>query len=450
MTPVADGKTMKIVLHAIIGCVAALMVFHTSIRAAEYDYIDISNPFLRKIPLAVPWFKNISEGADGEALSIDLPDLLADTLEFTGYFKVLDRRAFLMDAKDPDITASNINFRNWTAIGAELLITGGFLVKDGILETELRLFDTIKGKLVVGKRYKGGTDDTRRMIRRFCSEVMFHLTGNRGVFDSRIAFVSVSPSGNKEIFVSEFDGRNPKQFTSHENITLFPAWSSDGQWMAYTSYAGGQPGLYIRNLKENNLVSLDKKGIQITPAWVPGKFELAATLSFSGDQEIYLLTGDGKIIKRLTNSRGIDVEPTWSPTGNQMAFVSKRSGTPQIYIKDMTSGRVRRLTFQGRYNTQPDWSPKGDKIAFSAMDAGRIDIYTIDVDGGNRVKLTENQGDNEAPSWSPDGSLIAFNSTREGRSKIYVMTAFGTDQRRLISIPGEQTNPKWSPNVVSN
>ena len=442
-------KPMKIVLRAIIGCVVALMVSQTSIGAAEYDYIDISNPFLRKIPLAVPWFKNISGNQDLEALSVKLPDLLSDTLEFTGYFKMLDRQAFLMDPKNPDILATHINFRNWTAIGAELLITGGILVKDGLMETELRLFDTIKGKLIIGKRYKGGTDDTLRMIRRFCGEVMVHLTGHRGVFDSKIAFLS-SLSGKKEIYISDFDGHNSKQFTRHEDITLFPAWSSDGKWMAYTSYAKGQPGLYIRNLTKNRVATLDKQGIQITPAWVPGKFELAATLSFSGDQEIYLLTGGGKIIKRLTNSRGIDVEPTWSPAGKQMAFVSKRSGTPQIYIKDMTSGRIRRVTFQGRYNTQPDWSPRGDKIVYSAMDTGRIDIYTIEVDGGNRVKLTENQGDNEAPSWSPDGSLIVFNSTREGRSKIYIMTAFGTDQRRLISMPGEQTNPKWSPSAMSN
>ena len=449
MKPVENLNPVKIVLRAFIGCVVALLVFQASVNAAEYDYIDISNPFLRKIPLAVPWFKNISGGADIEDLAFNLPDLLSETLEFTGYFELLDRQAFLMDPNNPDIIATQINFRNWKAVGAELLITGGILVKDGLMETELRLFDTIKEKLIIGKRYKGGGDDTTRMIRRFCGEVMLHVTGYRGVFDSKIAFIS-SLAGNKEIYISDFDGRNPKQFSQHENITLFPAWSSDGNWMAYTSYAKGRPDLYIRNISEKTSTTLDIQGIQITPAWVPGKFELAATLSFSGDQEIYLLTGEGKIIKRLTNSRGIDVEPTWSPDGKQMAFVSKRSGTPQIYIKDVTSGRVRRLTFQGRYNTQPDWSPRGDKIAYSSMDGGRIDIYTIAVDGSNRVKLTENQGDNEAPSWSPDGSLIVFSSTREGRSKIYIMTAFGTDQRRLISMPGEQTNPKWSPNVIPN
>ena len=439
---------MTLLFGSILGWIVILVASQTGIGAAEYDYIDISNPFLHKLPLAVPWFKNMSQGQEGEALAVELPDLLSETLEFTGYFKMLDRQAFLMDSKDPDIVSAHINFRNWTAIGAELLITGGVLVKDGLMETELRLFDTIGEKLLIGKRYQGGTDDNLLMIRRFCGEVMYYLTGQKGVFDSKIAFLS-SLAGKKEIYISDFDGRSPTQFTRHENITLFPAWSSDGKWMAYTSYAKGQPDLYIRNIMENSVVTLDKPGIEITPAWVPGKFELAATLSFSGDQEIYLLTGGGKIIKRLTNSRGIDVEPTWSPDGKRMAFVSKRSGTPQIYIKDIASGRVRRLTFEGRYNTQPDWSPKGDKIVYSALENGSINICTIGVDGGNRVRLTENQGDNEAPSWSPDASLIAFNSNREGRSKIYVMTAFGTDQRRLLSLPGEQTNPKWSPSVYA-
>ncbi len=438
---------MNLLCRIVVAIFMTMILVCTPAAAAEYDYIDISNPFLRKIPLAVPWFKDMSEADAGNVMSVQLPDTLSETLAFTGYFKMLDRQSFLMDPKNPDIIATHINFRNWTAIGAELLITGGVRVKDGQMETELRLFDTFKEKLIIGKRYKGSSDYTQGMIRRFCGEVMHHLTGNRGFFNSQIAFLS-HREGNKEIYISDFDGSRPQRFTRHNSITLFPSWSSDGSWLAYTSYAGGKPSLYIRNIREKDVTTLNRKGIQITPAWFPGKFELAATLSFSGDQEIYLLTGGGKIIKRLTTSRGIDVEPTWSPDGKQMAFVSKRSGTPQIYIQNIASGRVRRLTFEGRYNTQPDWSPKGDKIVYSAMAEGNINICTIDVDGGQFSQLTENQGDNEAPSWSPDGSLIAFTSNREGRSRIYVMTAFGTDQRRLISLPGEQTNPKWSPNVI--
>lgn len=434
-------------IFIILGLIGFL-AFSLPAGAEEYEYIDISNPFLRKIPTTIPHFKNLSGNQKGEGLAIELSDSVSKTLEFTGYFKMLDRGAFLADPLNPNIVATDISFRNWTVIGSELLITGGVVAQEDYMELELRLFDTFQEKLILGKRYKGRIDDQRNMIHRFCGEVMYHLTGNKGVFNSRIAFISAR-DGNKEIFISEFDGHNPLQFTTHNDITLFPAWSSDAKWMAYTSYANGKPDLYIRNIKEKSGAVVTKKGIQITPAWVPGKFELAATLSFSGDQEIYLLTGRGKVIKRLTRSRGIDVEPTWSPDGKKMAFVSKRSGTPQIYVKDVVLGRVRRLTFEGRYNTQPNWSPKGDRIAFTTMLMGRIDIYTIGVDGKDLRRLTEDQRDNEAPCWSPDGSLIAFSSNREGVSKIYVMTAFGTDQRRLLSLPGAQTSPKWSPNIIN-
>ena len=441
---------LKQIVVIVIGALLLLGLPGNAQTQTEYEYIDISNPFIRKIPLAVPRFKMISGDAAEHEFSRQASDLLAETLEFTGYFKLLDQGAFLADPMNPSIVAANINFRNWTGIGAELLITGGVLIKDNVLEMELRMFDTFKERVLVGKRYKGWLEDQRQMIRRFCSEVIFHLTGNRGVFDSKIAFISTG-SGNKEIYTCEFDGFRPKPFTANNSINLFPAWSSDVEWLAFTSYVKGRPSLYIKNLKEKRGATIDKPGIQIAPAWVPGKFELAATLSFSGDQEIYLLTGTGKIIKRLTNSRGIDVEPTWSPDGKRMAFVSGRSGSPQIYIKTFDTGRVERLTFEGRYNTQPDWSPQGDKIAYSGMANGEINIYVIDADGsGDPVQLTQGQGKNEAPSWSPDGSLIAFSSTRGGLSRIYVMTAYGTDQRRLLSLPGEQFNPAWSASAVNN
>jgi TolB protein len=314
---------------------------------------------------------------------------------------------------------------------------------------ELRLFDTFKGQRILGKKYSGKTGDQRRIIHRFCSEVMQYLNGSNGVFASKIAFVS-NGSGNKEIYSCEFDGYDPRQMTRNHSITLFPAWSSNGRYLAYTSYKQGKPDLFIKNLPEMQETSVDSKGLNITPAWVPGKFELAATLSFSGDQEIYLLTGSGKIIKRLTNMRGSDISPTWSPDGKKFAFVSNRSGNPQVYIQDMVSGKVRRLTYEGNYNTQPSWSPRGDKIAYASFGDDRHNIYVIDVEGRQPLQLTSEAGDNEAPSWSPDGSLIVFSSTREGPSRIYVMTASGTDQRRLLTLNGEQTNPKWSMNDFKN
>jgi TolB protein len=426
-----------------------LIPFYATICWAEYDVIDITKPFLRKIPLAVPLFKNVNETAEEKQLSETAADFLSDTLEFTGYFKILDRGSFLFDPGRSGVTLATINFQNWTVVGAELLITGFYEAKNDRISVELRLFDTFKARRVIGKKYAGSKTNQRSIILRFCSDVINYLTGNRGIFGSKIAFVS-NGTGNKEIYTCAFDGYNPRRLTNNNTITLFPAWSTDGKLMAFTSYKAGNPDLYIRNLDQGRETKISRKGINITPAWKPRKFELAATLSFSGDQEIYLLTGSGKIIKRLTHSRGIDVTPSWSPDGKKFAFVSNRSGSAQVYIKDLVSDKVRRLTYEGRKNTQPSWSPRGDKIAYTSQASGGHDIFVIGIDGQDPVQLTYESGNNEAASWSPDGSLIAFSSNREGPSMIYVMTAYGTDQRRLLVLAGEQTNPKWSTNHMNN
>ncbi len=423
-----------------------LLLFKPMGADAEIKYYDLTNPFLRKIPMGVPVFQAMSPSPAESAQVTAFANKLQDMLDFSGYFKMLDRGSFLYDPQKSGISESAINFGNWTTVGAELLITGGFKIEGDSMAVELRLFDTFKAKLLVGKRYRGKVGDQRAVARRFCSEVLFALNGNRGFFHSRLAFVS-NGTGHKEIFTCDFDGANVKQLTRKRSITSFPAWSSDGKHLAFTSFANGPSQIYIRNMLSNIEKRVLYKGVQITPNWAPNRFELAGTLSFEGDQEIYLLTGSGKMIKRLTNSRGIDVDATWSPDGRKLAFVSNRSGSPQIYIKEIRTGRVHRLTFEGRYNTQPSWSPKGNMIAYSSMELGQTNIFVIDIEGNSPVQLTYNQGDNEAPTWSPDGSLIAFSSTREGKSRIYVMTAFGTDQRRLVRLPGKQFHPKWSSNI---
>ena len=416
---------------------------------AKYNYINISNPFIRKIPIAIPFFKSFTGSSQESLMSKQMSELMGETLAFTGYFKILDKNAYLESPHKSGITATNINFRNWTVIGAELLITAGILTKENNIKMEFRLYDTFKMKFLVGKQYEGKSGDQRKMVRRFCSSVIFELTGSRGYFNSKIAFISTG-TGNKEIYICDFDGYSPKKFTNSRNITLFPAWSSDGKWLAYTSYMKGHPDLYIRKLTRQQGIVVAKKGINSSPAWTPEKFELAATFSFTGDQDIYQLTGKGKITKRLTRSRGIDSSPSWAPDGKKITFVSKRSGTPQIYIKDLISGEIRRLTFKGKYNTQPAWAPDGKKIVYSSMTTNGINICIINTDGNHFARLTEDTGDNESPSWSSDGSLIAFSTTREGASRIYIMTANGAEQRRLLLLPGQQTSPAWSPEIFDN
>jgi TolB protein len=428
-----------VALWVVLGCLPAS-------SPAEIKYFNLTNPFLRKIPMALPVFRAMTPNAAESARVTPFADDLQQMLEFSGYFKMLDRASFLYDPQKSGMTEKELNFANWTAVGAEMLVTAGLQIEGDQMVVELRLFDTIKAKLLVGKRYRATVQDQRAIIKRFCSEVLLALTGRPGFYDSRLAFVS-NGSGHKEIYLCDFDGQNVRQLTHKQSITGFPAWSSDGVYLAYTSFVNGPSQIFIHNLVTGSEKYLAFKGVQIAPVWSPARFELAATLSITGDQEIYLLTGAGKMIKRLTDSRGIDVDISWSPDGKKIAFVSNRSGNPQIYIQEIDSDHVQRLTFEGNYNTQPSWSPKGGMIAYSSMEGSEINIYVIGVDGNNPVQLTYNQGDNEAPSWSPDGSLIAFSSTREGKSRIYVMTAFGTDQRRLLTLPGEQTHPRWSPNI---
>jgi len=414
---------------------------------AAYEYISINNPFLQKIPVAIPLFQSISNTGAEKSLSLEGNDLLSDALTFTGYFKMIDQGAFLEDPDNVAIVVPNINFFNWRSIGAELIVTGGIVIEDGIVKLELRLYDTFKERLLIGKRYTGRKEDLRRIIRKFAGDVIYTLTGELGIFNTKLSFVS-NGTGNKEIYTCDFDGHGIKQITKANSISLSPAWSSDSKWLAYTSFKQGNPDLYIHNIYDKRGAVVKLKGSSISPSWRPGKFEFAATLSFTGDQEIYLLTGGGKIIKRLTSSWGIDVSPSWSPDGNKIAFVSDRSGKPQIYIQDLETGKTRRLTYEGRYNTSPSWSPRGDRIAYVGMSSGSIDIYTIGTDGSQLTKLTSDSSSNESPSWSPDGNLIVFSSDREGKSRIYIMTSFGTDQRRLHVMPGEQTSPAWSNRII--
>ena len=297
----------------------ALLVFgwFSIEAAADVKYFDLKNPFLRKIPMAVPGFKAMTANPDELAQVVPLADRLQEMLDFSGYFKMLDRASFLYDSQSSGITQKELNFANWTAVGAELLITGGLQIQGDQMVAELRLFDTFKSKMLIGKRYRASVQDQRTMLRRFCSEVLLALTGNPGFFDSQLVFVS-NGSGHKEIYMCDFDGRNVRQVTRKRSITSFPAWSSDGRYLAFTSFINGPSQVFIHNLKTGMEKHAIFNGVQISPVWRPSRFELAASLSAGGDQEIYLLTGEGKMIKRVTNSRGAPLGPSSARTRASM------------------------------------------------------------------------------------------------------------------------------------
>lgn len=429
----------KFFVILVVAC-AFLAVVSANVGAQSLGVIDITRAASARVPMAVPDF-TVSGGEKAGEIADEFREFLVFCLDFPGYFNILDKGAYLYDANAAG--ASQINFQNWRAIGAELLVTGSITVRGDSVQLDLRLFDTFKNERLVGKRYTGYVRDKRVLIQKFCSEVMLALVGNKGVYNTQIAFVSTGANA-KEVYTCEFDGHNPQRVTYDNSISILPAWSREGRYLSYTTYKNKKTDMIIRDMRTGGQVLIDRPGTTIKGSWKPNADLLAASFSFSGHQAIYLLNPKGDFLETLVSGGGANLSPTWSPDGTKLAFVSGRSGGPQIYVLDTRTKEVKRITYEGKYNSQPSWSPKGDLIAYSSQTAGYHQICITDPEGTFVMQLTNSNGDNEGASWSPDGSMIVFSSTREGSSRLYVMTAYGENQRRLMRLSGEQTSPAWS------
>jgi TolB protein len=422
-------------------------------------YIDIRSPSFRKFPIAISPFKAPISPSQDLKLGERATDILTNDLSISGFFALLDPKTFRENAvregaggttsgTGPGVTTAGsepMDFRNWANLGAEALVLGEVIYKDRSLALEARLYDVVKKELIIGKRYIGEITDLSRMVHRFADEIVFALTGEVGIFQTKIVYASKA-AGNKELFLMDFDGRNGNQITRHQSICLSPRFSPDGKKVVFTSYKAGNPDLYLKDLRtgEERRVS-QHPGLNISPAWSPDGQRLALTLSKDGNPDIYTMNLDGGGLIRLTNHPAIDVSPTWSPDGKKIAFASNRGGNPQIYIMDSNGENVQRLTFEGNYNTHPAWSPRGDRIAFDGVAGGNQNVSTIRPDGSDFRILTANLDRCESPSWSPDGRHLVFSSTRDGGPYIYLMDAEGTAIKRLTFQKGGDTYPNWSP-----
>jgi TolB protein len=412
-------------------------------------YIDIHSALQKKIPTAIPSFKNQAGSVINQQRGKKMADLLSGALTFSGLFQMLDPAIFLEDPQEMGLTKQEIKFSEWRFLGADLLIRGSYRLEGERLELVIRLFDVIHQKLLLQKKYGGPVTAVRKLILAFADDVMLHLTGEAGIFHTKIAFVG-DDTGHKEIYLADFDGSNIRQLTRDRNMNLSPAWSSAGDKISYVSYHRENPDIYTVDLVTKAIERISMRpGLNISPAYHPNGDALAVTLSFSGNPELYLLDGRGEVLKQLTASWAIDVSPAWSPDGNKLAYVSNRAGKPQIYVMDIKSKRSTRLTFEGNYNTSPAWSPRGERILYAGLHNGAFDIFMIRPDGRDLRQLTGGEGNNENPCWSPDGRLILFQSDRRGTPALWIMQANGTEQRRLnLDLNGSHTEPDWSPRLT--
>jgi len=405
----------------------------------------------QKFPIAVSPLRNIGGStADAGRFSTGIADAIVHDLELSGWFRVIDRSSYIESAQKSGITLGTFDLKDWSTLGAEGLVKGGFSAQGDEITVELRLFDVFQSKERIAKRYTGGVRQFRRIAHKFVDEIINQFTGIPGVFNTQIAYVSNSGGRFKEVYLSHLDGSEKSQVTDNRTINLSPSWGPNGRTILYSSFKDRSQTLYLRDLDGGKEVRFNPPG---GGRFLGGKLSpdgqmVVATYELAGNSNLYLLDRNGAVIRRLTEDPGIEVSPAWSPDGKQIVFVSDRSGSPQIFILDIQSGKSRRVTYSGGYNTSPEWSPKGDRIVYTGRVGSKFAIFTIPPEGGDPRKLTSESADSEDPTWSPDGRFIAFSSNRAGKYQLYVMQASGENQRRLTGSGGDDSKPSWSPRLL--
>jgi TolB protein len=405
----------------------------------------IFGPGARSYPIAVSPLKNLSESGAAPDFGTQFADIAGADLNLSGFFKILDRAAYIEKPQTSGYTTDKINFDNWSVIGALALVKGAYSVSGDKITAEVRLFDVYQRRQLTGVRYHGSLGELRRMANKFADEIMKQFTGERGPFDTRFAFTSTRGGKFKEIYVMSPDGGDLQQVTKTQTINVSPSWSPDNRLLLYTSYKRGNPDLYELDFLSGREVRISwRPGLNLGGRFSPDGSKIALTIEDKGNPDIVIIDRNGNLLRRVTDSWAIDVSPSWSPDGRRLAFTSNRSGGPQIYIVGVDGGEPRRVTFTGTYNTSPAWSPKGDLIAYVSRADGGFNLFTVKVDGSDARQLTQAAGDNEDPSWAPDGRYMVFSSSRTGRKKLFVTDLTGSSQVQLTRGGGDDTSPAWS------
>jgi TolB protein len=421
---------------------------------AQQDWIHIGTGLgVERVRLAVPEFKQASADPTSGALVKVFNDTLWNDLNQAGIFDVVSKSFYPLQVPG---SPGEVNLGSWAnpPTNAGMLAFGNLNASTGDVAVQGWLYDVKNSQMpqVLGKQYreKATEENARTIAHRFADEIIFRLGGGiQGIAETKIAFVS-SRTGHKEIWIMDYDGSNQRQLTHLGSIALSPRLSPDGSRVAYSALSGRGWNIVMYSLVLNRAVAFPHfGGTNLSPAWSSNGQQLAFSSSRTGDPEIFVCDNDGTHLRRVTAYHGPDVSPVWNPkTGSQIAWVSGRTGLPQIYIMASDGTNPQRMTDQG-YAVSPSWSPNGQFLAFAWIRhygpgmPGAQDIYIMDIATKRIVQLTHEAGRNDFPSWSPDGRHIVFQSNRNGGNQIWTMLADGAQQRQLTTA-GRNMQPNWS------
>ncbi|MBI2311902.1 MAG: Tol-Pal system protein TolB [Betaproteobacteria bacterium] len=399
--------------------------------------IEIIGGGAQQIPVAIVPF------AQEAGLPQQITPVVGADLARSGLFRLVDPAGASLS--EP----AQVIYADWRGRGADALVIGSVnRLADGRFEVRFRLLDVAKQSQLAGFAYTVTAGQLRVTAHRIADVIYEKLTGDQGVFSTRIAYVAKQGS-RYELQVADADGANAQTIVASNEPIISPAWSPDATRLAYVSFEHKKPVVYVQSLLTGQRHAIANfRGSNSAPAWSPDGTRLAVVLTLMGNSQIYLINGDGTGLTRLTNTSAIDTEPYFSPDGQSILFTSDRGGGPQIYRMPVAGGAAERLTFEGTYNVSPRYSPDGKSFVFVQRNGGHFNVAVQDLATRQVQLLTENPLD-ESPSFAPNGRMILYASEVRGRGILAAVSSDGRVKQRLSAQAGDVREPAWGPLVKS-
>ncbi|MDH2289689.1 Tol-Pal system beta propeller repeat protein TolB [Cobetia marina] len=419
--------------------VAAAMLVVTSMARADLT-IEITKGNDSATPIAVVPFENLTGGS----LPQDLARIISDDLARSGQFEPIKRDNLIALPG----TTQDVFVNDWKRLGASYLVVGQVKnASSGGYSIQYELMDVLGNKRMLGEVITGSDGQLRSRAHYMSDEIFEEITGIRGAFSTKIAYITANGVGDNirfALYVADSDGHGSQEILASDEPIMSPAWSPDGKKLAYVSFESERPAIYVQELGSGRRAKLTGfRGINGAPAWSPDGRKLAMALSKDGQPEIYVMDIASRKFQRLTNNPAIDTEPDWLPDGSGMVFTSDRAGSPQIYRLDL-SGGTERVTFTGNYNSRGRVSPDGETLFMINRSGNGYQVAKQDLKSGRVTSLTDTQWD-ESPSVAPNGTMVIYATQQGTRGVLGEVSADGRAQFSLPSPQGEVREPAWSP-----